>query len=202
MAKSKTEICNLAVSWLGGTKIMSVNDDDSFSARLCRANYDMSRKAVLEEREWTFAVTRGVLTPLLDAPSFGYNYKFLVPPDFLRIIGVYNPSHSGAINPPMEQHLIEGNKILANISEINVKAVFDVTNTTMFSSLFDQALAAHVAMNIAIPLTESKQMLEDMKFLYEDKLQKAISSDSLQGSRERLETSQLENSRRMFVRPS
>ena len=78
----------------------------------------------------------------------------------------------------------------------------DTTDVSKFSALFDQTLAAHIAMNIAVSLTESKQLLEDMKYLYEDKLQKAISTDSLQGTRELLNNSQLENSRRMFVRPS
>lgn len=199
MAKSPTEICNLAISWVGGNKLTSLQDDTSKEAVLCRANYDMSRKAVLEEREWTFSVKRKVLTPLASTPEFGYSYEFLVPPDLLTTIGVYDPSHGNRPRPPMLSHVVEDNKILADKAKILVKYRSDIENTNRFSSLFDQALAAHIASNIAIPLTENSALHEKMVLIYEDKLQRAIASDSLQGSREMLETSQMESSRRIGV---
>jgi len=201
MAKSKTEICNLAVSWLGGKHITSVDDDPSKEARLCRANYDQSRQAVLEEREWTFAVKRATLTPLSEEPLFGYNYKFLLPPDLLVTINAYDPADAGQKQPPGISHVREGNHLCADISQVNIKYIFDLTNTTKFSSLFSQTVAAHIAANIAVGLTENATQQERMMVVYEDKLNKAISSDSLQGSNERIETSQLEKSRRMHVRP-
>ncbi len=201
MAKSKTEICNLAVSWLAGESIMSVDDDQSLEARLCRANYDMSRRAVLEEREWTFAIKRDTLTPLAIASEFGYAYSFLVPPDLRRSIGVYSPAQADRAQPEMLQHVLEDSHIYANIAEIHIKYIWDLTNTNKFSGLFDQTLAAHIAANIAIPLTENAVQQERMYALYENNLNKAASSDGLQGSRERLEISQMEKSRRMFVRP-
>ena len=199
MARSSTEICNLALSWVGGNKISSLADDESKEAVLCRANYDMSRKAVLEEREWTFSVKRLVLTPLATKPLFGYSYEFLVPPDLLASISVYAPNQINNTNPPMLLHVVEDNKILANIAEILVKYKGDVENTTRFSALFDQALAAHIGANIAIPLTENSSLHDKLLLIYDDKLQRATSSDSLQGSRERLEISQMEQSRRVGV---
>jgi hypothetical protein len=201
MANSKTQICNLAVGWLGGKKITSLDDDSHLEARLCRANYDSSRKAVLEEREWTFAVSRVKLTPLSDAPLFGYDYKFLLPPNLLKITGVFDPRHTNLKNPPVIKYVREGNEILSDLNEVHVKFIIDLVNTNRFSALFDQAVAAHIAYNIAVPLTESAKQQERMFLLYENNLYKAISSDSLQGSNEKLETSQLENARRMFVRP-
>ncbi len=201
MAKSKTEICNLAISWLGGNTIMSVDDDESLEARLCRANYDMSRRAVLEEREWTFAVKRGSLTPLAATPEFGYSSSFLVPPDLLRSIGVYAPRDDDRTQPPMLKHVIEGGMIYANLNEISIKYIYDLQNTKKFSSLFDQTLASHIARNICLALTENATQQDRMQNLYEDNLNRAASSDGLQGSREMLEQSQMEQSRRMFVRP-
>ncbi len=201
MAKSKTEICNLAVSWLGGRQITNVETDPGLEARLCRANYDPSRKAVLEEREWTFAIKRDSLTPLAESPKFGYSYKFLLPSDFLRLISVYDPGQSNRASPETIVHVKEENHIYADLETIDVKYIMDLKNTNRFSALFDQALAGHIAANIAISLTENASHQGRMVLMYEDKLNKAITSDSLQGSRERLQTSQLEKSRRMFVRP-
>ena len=197
MAKSPTEICNLAISWVGGNKLTSLDDDESKEAVLCRANYNLSRKAVLEEREWTFSVKRRELTPLASTPEFGYSYEFLVPSDLLATIGVYDPNHFNLSRPPMLSHVVEDNHILADKASILVKYKSDVENTTRFSALFDQALAAHIASNIAIPLTENSSLHDKMVLIYDDKLQRATSSDSLQGSRELLEKSQMEESRRV-----
>ena len=202
MAKSKTEVCNLAVSWLGGKRMTSVDDDNTKEANLCRANYDLSRQAVLEEREWTFAVKRSQLTPLVETPLFGYQYKFLLPPDLLKTLNAYDPKHANLKEAPGIIHVIEENYLYADIAMVNIRYMKDLTNTNRFSGLFTQALAAHIAANIAVSLTESAKQQERMFGLYDNKLNDASTSDSLQGSRERLETSQLENSRRMHVRPS
>lgn len=202
MAKSKTEICNLAVSWLGGNQIFSLEADESLEARLCRANYAMTVRATLEEREWTFAVKREVLTPLAEDPPFGYGYQFQMPTDLIRVIGVYNPRDAGRNSPRTIQYLVEGGNILCDLQEIDIKYIFEETNTVKYTALFDQAVAAHLAMNISVALTENASMQQAMAGMYLSKLDAAAASDGLQGSRERLNTSQLEESRRLNVRAS
>ena len=201
MASSATEICNLTISWLAGNSILSLNDD-SEEARLCKANYDPGRRAVLEEREWTFAVKRVQLPALAEPPLFGWKFKFLVPPDLLYSIGVYDPGHANIKKPPQMEHVVEGREILADKSIINLKYISDVTNTQQFSPLFDQALAAYIGINIAIPLTENAVQFDRMAGLYDIKLNDAIASNSLQGTREQLQQSQLEQSRRIFTPPA
>lgn len=204
MATSSTEICNLALSWLAGNRIASLADD-SDEARLCNANYALSRRAVLEEAEWTFAVKRAQLPSLAETPLFGYEFQFLLPSDLLYSIGVYDPkewsSGSARSTPRQTRHVLEGDKILADIPVVFIKYVSDVINTNRFSPLFDQALAAHIAMNIAIPLTEIEAHFERMAKLYTYNADKAGSSNGMQGTREFLAISQQEQSRRMFVRP-
>ncbi len=201
MARNKTEICNLAVSWLGGQRITSVDDDDSQEANLCRANYDMARMAVLEERDWTFAMKRKELTPLVSRPDFGYSYKFQVPQDCLRVTAVYSPSNSNISQPEIINYVVEGSQILCNIAIIHVKYIEDVTNTTLFSPQFDQALASYLATNIAVGLTESVDMQQRMAVGYIVKLDSAAAADGRQGTREMLNRSELEGVRRLHVRP-
>lgn len=200
MSSSPTEVCNLALSWLAGGRILSL-DDEGTAAQLCKANYDLSRKAVLEEREWTFAVKRSQLPALAEEPLV-YSAAFLVPPDLLYSIAVTDPSqHVNTRNPNPKQiiHSFEGDRIYAYLDIINIKYIFDLTNTQQFSGLFDQTLAAHIAMNIAIPLTENKAHFENMAGLYQINLEKAAASDGMQGTREKLDRSQMEQSRRMFT---
>lgn len=198
MAASSTEICNLAISWLAGSRILSL-DDNSDEAKLCKANYDTSRRAVLEEREWTFAIKRVQLPALAAAPLFGWTHSFLVPSDLLYSIGVYNPRDANNHQSSQTPHVFESDTINANIETINLKYIHDLVNTKRFSPLFDQAIAAHIAMNIAIPLTENSKQYDRMASLYLHNLDSAAASNGLQGTRERLDKSQMEQSRRMFT---
>ncbi len=196
MATSKVEISNLALSWLAGNPITSL-DDDSVEARLCKANYAPSRRAVLESREWTFAVDRVQISRLVALPIFGYSYQFLKPTKMLYSIGVYDPKNANDPHAPQIAHVFEDDYIMANIQLINVKYIIDQANTKKFTPLFDQALAAHLAMNIAIPLTENKSMFESMFNLFNNNLDNAAASDGLQGTRERLVSSRMEKSRQL-----
>ena len=200
MSASPVAVCNLALSWLAGNRILSL-DDDSDEARHCKANYDPSRRAVLEGREWTFAVKRAQLPALAEPPLFGWTHKFLLPSDCLYTIGVYNPQHANIPAPPQTPHRIEEREVLANIEIIHVKYILEIIDTNRFSPLFDQCLAAHIAMNIAIPLTENAKHYDRMATLYLHNLSEAAASDGLQGTREMLDRSVMEQSRRMFARP-
>lgn len=201
MANSPVEICNLAISWLGGKQIISL-DDGTTEANLCKANYDLGRRAVLEERDWTFATRREQLTPLAELPKFGYSYKFALPPDFIRAIGVYNPDYSNSDNPITTNYVIEDNYLLANISNIDIKYIFNQIVTNRFSPLFDQTLAAYLGFLISIPLTQEKTQQERLFNIYNSLLDDASASNGLQGKREMINISESENARRLFVSPS
>ncbi len=192
MASSSTKICNLAISWVAGKRITSLADDQSTEAILCRENYDPSRQAVLEEREWTFALKRAVLNPLALTPAFGFSAQFQLPADCLRVNSVTNPRRQKVI------YKVEDGKILADEAELHIIYTYDLQNTNLFSELFTQALSAHIASKIALPLSKNRSLMVDMITMYDDFLQRAISTDSLQGSRERLNRSQQELSRRLF----
>lgn len=208
MATSPTEICNLALSWLAGNRITSL-EDDSDEARLCKANYNMSRRAVLEEQEWTFAIRRDEIPSLASPPLFGYQFQFLVPSTLIYGIAVYDPADANIRNEEAEQirHSYETNSdganiILADIEKIHIKFVGEVINTSRHSPLFDQTLAAHIAMNIAVQLTENEAHFVRMVKLFDANLDRAKSSNGMQGSREKLARSQQERVRRLFTRPA
>jgi len=87
MATSPVEICNLALSWLGGDLIISLTDD-STEAKLCNAVYAPLRDAVLEEREWTFATRRIQPPALVAGPLYGYDKAFQIPIEVIRVLQV------------------------------------------------------------------------------------------------------------------
>jgi len=196
MAISPVEICNLALGWLGADLIISLNDN-SVEAKLCKANYALLRDAVLEEREWTFAVKRLEPVELVDTPIYGYSKAFQIPPEVIRVLQVSlggEPGHEensfrstarGGTGMGRETRIDwsrEGDHILANnAARIFMRCLIQVVDTNKFSPAFDQALAARMAMDLAIPITNSRSLQKDMAGMYADKIKLAAASDGMQG---------------------
>jgi len=186
MAVSEVTICNLALSWLAGTLIISI-DDNSIEAKLCKANYELSRDAVLEAIAWTFATKRYVLTPEVITPAWGYAYQFTIPAEIITILEVTDVKETpnGANNLDWRR---EGNVILADVENVYVKAIFKQTDTARFPPNFIQAVAARLAAEISIPLTESRQLMMSMEGKYKDRLMTAAMTDGLQGKTDIIES--------------
>jgi len=199
MAVSPVAICNQALGWLGGSLIISL-EDPSKEAKLCKANFDLLRDAVLEEREWTFAVKRMEPSALLAPPFYGFDKAFQIPAEVIRILqvsragevidgaiieGSFLSATRGGTGNGRETRIEwsrEGDQILANNSDrIFIRALIQITDTTKFSPAFDQALAARIAMDLAIPITGSRGLQKDMAGLYVDKIRMAAATDGMQG---------------------
>lgn len=201
MATSEVAICNIALSWLGGDLIISL-DDETVEAKLCKANYAPLRDAVLEEREWTFAVKRIELAALQAVPLYGFDKAFQIPPATIRVLQVSRAgedvttgnafSNTGVASSSRggtgmgRETRIEWNReqdtVVANSADrIFARVITRITDTTKFSSAFDQALAARIAMDIAIPLTNSEKLQQSMAGMYGEKMRLAAGSDGMQG---------------------
>lgn len=199
MATSPVEICNLALAWLGGDLIISLTDNTA-EAKLCNAVYVPLRNAVIEEREWTFAVKRLEPAGLTTGPFYGYDKAFQIPPEVIRILqisragevtdgatieGSFLSATRGGTGTGRETRIEwarEGDQVLANNSDrIYMRALVKVDDTTKFSAGFDQALAARIAMDLAIPITNSRGIQKDMAGMYVDKIKLAAAADGMQG---------------------
>ena len=179
MAVSEVTICNLALSWLAGNLIISI-DDDINEARLCKANYELSRDAVLESMVWTFATKRYALTPEVATPAWGYAHQFTIPADVITLLDVTANSDvaNGANDLDWRR---EGNLILCDVSKVYVKAIFKQTDPARYPPNFVQAVAARLAAEIAVPLTESRELAIAMEAKYRDRLMIAAGTDGTQG---------------------
>ncbi len=186
MAQSEVDICNLALGWLGGNIITSLNDQ-STEAKLCKANYELCRDVVLEERDWTFASTRLALAPATPAPEFGEYNGFQIPSDAIRIL-------DADADPDFryKRHwLKEENFILMNNDVCYIRYTKQIDDPTKFSKGFDHAFAARLALDICIPLTHSRELQVEMANLYASKLQSAGAMDGLQGKNRPIGTTRL-----------
>lgn len=141
---SVVQICNQALTKIGALRITDLLDDTP-SARLMSAIYEIKRDAELAAHPWTFAITRAEIPALATAPGFGWLREFTLPADCLRLVEVGEDyTFYASTTGPLYQR--EGNAILSDTeSPLAIRYVQRVTNTGLFSPLFVEALACRLA---------------------------------------------------------
>ena len=143
---SKTGICNRALVKLGCNPATNIETDDTKESRTLNGMYDYIRDAELQAHTWNFSKKRVILSPLVAAPDFEYEYYYQLPSDFLSIFYIVN-------DPEYE---IEGDKILTDSGdELQLVYIARITDTTLFSSLFVEALACQLALESCETITQS-----------------------------------------------
>lgn len=185
---TEVQICNLALGWLGANLITSL-DDESKEAQLCKANYPYLRDAVLEAGNWTFATQWFDLTQVANPPLSEYVNGFELPSEVLRVM------FCGVTRKNPTDWVKEGNLIRTNDAKCRIQAIRRITDPARFSSLFVQALAQRMAADMAIPLTNSRSLMETHTQLYVMKMKEAESLDNSQGRSRRIRSRWLKQSR-------
>ncbi|WVV53519.1 hypothetical protein V4Q83_19540 (plasmid) [Acinetobacter baumannii] len=109
----KVNIVNNALSLIGASSITSF-EENTANARRVKTIYDTSRKALLRLHPFQCSIKRIKLSPLAEAPVFGYSYQYQLPDDLIRII-----------NANTEDYAVETDKLLSNNNELNLVYVFD-----------------------------------------------------------------------------
>jgi hypothetical protein len=182
------EICNAALSLLGATRITSLDLDTSTNAILCNLFYSQCRDTALRAYPWNFATKRKNLgAPLAaidaDYPVWGFQYGYTLPttPYCLRVLEVED------LNP----YKIEGRLLYSNSSSVLIKYIARIESPAQFDDGFKVALAAMIAMNLAIPITKSKSMLEAMSALYANLMDAAEHADTQEGTPDEIDSNEL-----------
>jgi hypothetical protein len=147
------------------------------------------RNAVLEMRQWTFATVRYKSTSA-DKDAFDLQYKHLIPVGWLSVKRAFDDVNS--VNPndwtEAEGWRVESGFVLTAGATVYLWGLERVVDTAKFSPLFVQALAARLAMDAAIPLTDDQQLLQTNSMLFAAKLKDAETMDGLQGGNEKIKS--------------
>ena len=207
MPLSKTGLANLALGELGADLVEDIDSDDSRPAELCRTHFDTVRDAVLEDRDWSFAMDRWVLPKSSTPPAFGYLARFPMPATILRVVtvdagdeGDVVDAFMAAMDPAPASGLDwvkEGRFILANTTGANVlvTGVKQAVDPSTWPAAFAQAFVARLAHELAVPVTQDHGRSVELWKLYQEKLQAASSSDGRQGRSQRIKSSWLRQRR-------
>jgi hypothetical protein len=193
---SEVSICNQALTFLAADPITSL-DDNSAAAKWMKINYYPIRNAVLESGDWTFATVRAK-SEVADMDAFGVAYSHPQPPEWLSVYRVYSGVHGSDPDRWIQDRSwrMEGNNVLSDNAIVYMRGTEEVVNTNRFSFLFAQALAARIAVDACIPLTENPVLLQDMTRLFGTKLQEAKAADGMQGRNDKTISRRLTNVRR------
>lgn len=156
---SDVEIVNAALTLLGESRIISL-DDDQKPAREAKAMFTTSRDALLAGYNWSFAKTRAQLVAAATAPLFGFDRSFPLPVDCLRVlfvgddyVGADLTDYRGS-NP--EEFTIEGRSILTNLdAPLNVQYIKRVEDAAQFHPCFTKAFGCQLAYDLAEAITQS-----------------------------------------------
>lgn len=175
---TEVEICGAALNALGVKGIASL-EDDSTEARACNTYYSLIRDRVLEDRVWSFAKTQYILAPDAAAPTFGFTRRFLVPSEVVRVHRV--DDGSGTYRMPWD---LLGEFIHADEAAVYVTAVKREVDTALYSPAFTLCVALRLAVVLAVPLKENRQLKADLWDEYKFELKEASGLDGSQGKAE------------------
>ena len=170
---SYVAIANSAAIVVGTAARLTTPDEDTTLGRAVASVWELEREAALRDGAWNFAMKRSSLPALTEAPVHGYDAKFELPADCLRLIEIYEVSR--------DRWQLEGRAILANgLGPLKIRYLSNVTEPEEFDPLFAKAFALRIACAIGNRIAGSafKEELNWQK--YQDALKEARMSDALE----------------------
>jgi hypothetical protein len=164
---SMVAIGNSALAKLGAGFVIDF-DDESKAARALKEAFPRVRDAMLRSHIWSFSLASAQLAALISVPLFQYKVQYQLPADLLRLVQVgdcyVGLNLANYINAPDAEYRIEGRMLLSaiyvNTGPLDIRYVRRVTDTTLWDSLFDEAMACKLAVEISNTLTQSDTLKE------------------------------------------
>lgn len=170
---SVVQICSLALTRLGHKAIISLTDGSKGSG-LASLHYEPTRDSVLRAHPWNFAIRRDAIAADSQAPAWGYARAFQLPSDCLRLVQLERPD---------AEYRVEGRKIVTDEgAPLKIEYIARISDPNEFDSVFIDALAARLAAELAVPLTDNAQIMDQMMSAYALKLSEARTMDSMEGT--------------------
>lgn len=176
---TQTDICNYALSKVGNSrKTVNIDNPTSAEDKACALWYDNCRLVALRTGLFNFAVKRAILPlPVEHTPEFGWKYKFKLPQDCIKFLGIGSPMDD-------YDYDIEGNYILTDYDfdgKMPIRYIYDCKETTEFDSLFIKYLSTLLAVELASDLnknSELRNLMEELSEMYKSMAQSVSSNET------------------------
>lgn len=183
---TEVDIVNRALVKLGADRITALSDNTK-NAREANAIFDLVRDAELRKNIWRFSIVRAQID--FDAgaptPAYGYAYSYEKPSSMLRLIQVGDYYPGGEIVDYVDgetaPYAVEGDYILSDEGNgIYVRYVAQITDTTKYDSLFVEAFACKLAMELAEAITASDSKRDRATREYQMAVMEAIRTNAVE----------------------
>lgn len=165
---SIVDVCNKALDKVGQNPIISLGDGNK-AANLCTRNWPLVRDQVLRDHPWNFAMARAVLAPSTETPAWGFTSMFPLPSDFLRLIEIRDLSTN--------EYQLENGHIHADGAVLYVRYIKRVNDPNIYDSIFVDAAATRLAIELCEPLTQNTTKLRTLTEAYDMVITRAKSVD-------------------------
>lgn len=181
---SNVEIANRALTKIGAKRLVSL-DDNTKEGRETKSMFTIVRDAMLRAHNWRFSIKRAEVAAQVDAPAFGYSYQYRLPADCLKVlwVGDFYPGadHSDYIGADTSEYAIENGLILTDyVAPLKLRYVARIEDPTLFDSLFVEAFACKLAMELAEPLTQSGTKRDLAYREYRDAILQATNTNAIE----------------------
>jgi len=169
MAVTEVSISNGALTLLGADRIISLTQD-SEEARICAERYEHVRDSLLQVHPWSFCIFRALLSESSSTPLYDYQYKYLLPttPFCLMVLEVWED----------DDWVIEEHYLLCNSTNIHIKYIGRITDTSLFPPMFADLISVRMATEIAYKITGNAVLSQYMDRLYQQRLFETLSREA------------------------
>lgn len=157
---SSTEICKLSLDLLQGGSVSDITSASTSIEEVCNRWYDHTRRKLLRQHPWNFAIKRAELAASSIAPLFGASAQFPVPADFLRLLRVVDEDNRIISS---DAYFFENRQLMLRWADDDVVRIIYITDeedVTKFDDLFIDLLAVEIAMSIAYLVTQNNSNIE------------------------------------------
>ena len=182
-----TDLVNIALRRCGANRISSLENDTTKEAISARDIYDEARRDLLYTHNWNFAVKRAQLTASATEPEFGWDYAYVLPDDFVRLISVHPSDDDESVVPYRLEFLdSEDRVLLCNANQVYIRYVFDLQDPNVMSAGFRDTLSWQLARELAAALSKSSAAAELADNGYRRALSRAKSIDGVEDFPEKM----------------
>lgn len=193
MAKTKIEICNLALSRLGGmASVENIDAPEKETEVVCSKWYNTSRKTALRQMMPSFAKKRDCWVQASYTPAFGYKYAYKYDSKCLKLLGI------GNLYEKDNDYVIEDGFVLTNTfykDGLPVRYIYDVEEVSKFTDDFVSLFAWFLARDVCLELTESPEKFSMLENILPMKIAEVCGVDSQENRPIRIERSNLKAAR-------
>jgi len=183
---SKLQIFNMALGLLGTKMTVADEDEDSAEALACRTFYDLALETALAAHDWNFARRYVDLAELSVTPPNGWAYAYGWPAGCARFRHLTNGSRLAAPHLKWEAATVLVDEVLVRAILTDVEApegcyTAILTETTLFPPSFTRTVAAALAADIALPLTQKTENENRMQAKLQAAIMRAAVDDGNEG---------------------